>query len=975
MLTESGSRGESMKTHFFHHRLTHRLLVGVCLLFCWSLVVSGSVLAVELDTVYRLLGEYRVSTAPGLRVYYPVTCQPVLSRVMETFSRVRDRYKEIFPELKDYPVSVLLTDHDDRDASKSDATFDLITLSLVEEEGALSTRGYSLEQRFSLRLASIMVLRSLGSSHVALKRRLALLSIPPWFLEGLAMHYAFPMDALHNARLLELARTRSLFALDDLDTIQDQSMIVQEEMRFQARQMIDYWHDISTSTAGLRFLDLIKNRPAGFDQTFRDAFGFPLKDGLRRYNDWMRHLCEQRGCSEQRLPETIPGFRGQHYQQGVHSLPNGGYAWVSSGRYHDEVYDLWLGVPGKARVALKNVHPALWLDTASQTIYIGKYEVNQKRQRRLKLWQVPLKGRPRRLASEDGSHRPLGMYQDRLLYVRTQSGNTKVMSVDLSASGTIRLEFGFPEAWRPLEIAWDQAGETLLFTMQNNSTNRLCRVRPSQGPESAEVIFEQEGSINRLQSRQGKIFVSCESPSQFSQIYRLEKASGTFDCQPVALNGTEVWDTTVASETFVSRRVTEVPGGVWDFSVASDTLLVTTVRGRGFLPVRLPLPSKDDAQPVALTASPDANLERTADVGTATTYVPTALGVASSTEVAWKPYASEFRSSYWLPKITRDDQGAVGGIYSYRADRLDRQRFIISPTYGFKSKDWGYLADYQRRWGLFSAGFTMQDRVQRKSYLSNSYYERVHSADLHFEYPFSLSTSVTVGGNLSKRAIAEFPDNPTASVPTVGRDNSIYINVKQRSIRTEPLWEVFPRRGREIDVAYRKGLDMFDGELKYDSMSVRWNEYVPLPAGFVGTLRLWFAEDDKEGGIRRPDDLSLGGSEYLRGFPGSVRFGDSLRYTGVHIGHPINFEIPWLRRWVQKEIIVLEGFAERGDVRTEGRSFDYLSDYGVEIRAKGLLLRRLPVTVRMGQAWPRHGDGKSHSYWTVDFSTLSSLIK
>ncbi|MFZ5786192.1 MAG: histidinol dehydrogenase, partial [Acidobacteriota bacterium] len=75
-------------------------------------------------------------------------------------------------------------------------------------------RGYSLEQRFSLRMAYIMVLRSLGSSHVALKRRLALLSIPPWFLEGLAMHYAFPMDTLHATRLLELARTRSLFELD-----------------------------------------------------------------------------------------------------------------------------------------------------------------------------------------------------------------------------------------------------------------------------------------------------------------------------------------------------------------------------------------------------------------------------------------------------------------------------------------------------------------------------------------------------------------------------------------------------------------------------------------------------------------------------------------------------------------------------------------------------------------------------------------
>ncbi len=964
-------------------RRTTVAAIGLWVVACLLGVTPSRLEAVELDTVYRLLGDYRVSTVPGLRVYYPVSCQPVLGRVMDVFTRVRDRYKQIFPELKDYPVSVLLTDHDDRDTSKSDATFDLITLSLAEETGSLSTRGYSLEQRFSLRLAFIMVLRSLGSSHAALKRRLALLSIPPWFLEGLAMHYAFPMDALHQARLLELARTHSLFDLDDLDTIQDQNMIVQEEMRFQARQMLDYWHEISSSTAGLKFLDLIRNRPAGFDQTFRDSFGFPLKEGLRRYNTWISERCRERECDKQPLPETLAGFQGKQYQQSVRLLSNGEYAWVSSGRYRDEVYDLWVGSPGKARPVLKNVHPILWVDAASQTIYLGKYEVNARRQRRLKLYEVPKKGKPRRLVSEDGSHHPLGMYQGRLMYVSTQSGVTSIKSVTLDADATVRLECAFPVAWRPLEIAWDETNETLYFVLQFCSSSRICRMRLSDTPESAQVILEQEGRVQRLHTSHGRLYAAREIRDQFPQIYCIESASATPDCRSMNPQVADSGETTVATATYLSRRVTSVPGGVWDFAPATDTFIVTTVRGRGFIPTVVAAGDKDlpmhykSEGPASSCECPSRiqGAECMASPSPTETHVSKTLGVASITEPPWQPYGSEFRSSYWLPKITRDDQGAVGGFYSYRADRLDRQRIIVSPTYGFKSRDWGYLADYQRRWGLFSAGLTMQDRVVRKSYLSNSYYERVHSADLHFDYPFSLSTSVTVGGNLSKRAIAEFPDNPTAAVPTVGRDNSVYINVKRRSIRSEPLWEVFPRRGREIDVSYRKGLDMFDGNLKYDSMSIRWNEYVPLPAGFVGTMRVWFAEDDKEGGIRRPDDLSLGGSEYLRGFAGSVRFGDSLRYTGLHLGHPVNLEIPWLRRWVQKEIIVLEGFAERGDVRSEGRSFDYLTDYGVEVRAKGLLLRRLPVTVRMGQAWPRHGDGKSHSYWTVDFSTLTSLIK
>lgn len=168
---------------------------------------------------------------------------------------------------------------------------------------------------------------------------------------------------------------------------------------------------------------------------------------------------------------------------------------------------------------------------------------------------------------------------------------------------------------------------------------------------------------------------------------------------------------------------------------------------------------------------------------------------------------------------------------------------------------------------------------------------------------------------------------------------------------------------------------MAGGELIYDSLGIRWNEYVPLGAsGWVATLRGWAAEDDKENGIRRPDDLNLGGTDFLRGYEGSVRYGDSLRAAAFHIGREIPVVIPFIQSWVHKELVVAEAFWEMGDVRNTGRRYQYLFDHGFEIRGRALLLRRIPLTFRAGVGWP-HDGGEKHSYATVDIMTLTGLLQ
>lgn len=969
------------------------LAMALWAILAWSFPSS----AIELDDAYRFLGPFEVTASQGIRLYYPAGCRSAIPRVLRSFITVRERLLTHFPDQRGFEAVVLLTDHDDRESAGIDETFDLVTLGLYEEMGSLSTRGYSLAERFAIRLAHTLIMRTLGAAHSALRRRIGLLSVPPWYIEGLALYYALPLDVRHTTRLLDLARHGRLFTLDELDTIQSRRARVREEMSYQVHSMLAFWHRGTAPDAGLRLLQQIRGRPGQFADLFRRAFGISLKEAFRRYREHVQAECAQTPeCAEAVDPPVLAGWAEGEYAQGVRLRPDGARVWVSSRRYTQEVYDLYLEAPGtRRRLALRNVHPRLWVDAATGIVLTGKFELTARKQRRLFLWEVPKQGRPRRVMDLAGSFQPLGRLDDRLLFLNWTAGTLRVMSMpwpvasssagdagsaggaassvgagSLSTSPALiaeregrprpgagerraREEYRFPAHLQPLEVSLDPAGRRLVFVLRDGDSSYLCQDRlATPSAPCPQVLFVASDTIRAPQTVGEEVWFAAAGPYRTVQVYRWSPGPGGQAEAVVADRGSPTSNDpgqATASASATVALMTAVPGGIWDFMLEPGGGLVgTTLQNGWFRTVRLPT--------LELATAPAP-------------VVPFPCDRGQRAGLTVRHYQPEFRSSYWLPKLSRDDQGGVFGVYSYRADRLDRSRLVVSPTFGFKSRNWGYLAEFMRRFDLWRAVLASEDRVVSKSYLSNAYYERIRSHDLSLTYPFDLATTLTIGGNLSQRRIAKMPDKG-APAPTTGRDHSIYGRMEYRAIRTEPFWELFPRHGRRLTAWWRKGLDLLDGELKYDSMSLRYEEYVPLNRVWVLSARAWVAEDDKEGDIRRPEDLNLGGTDFLRGYPGAVRFGDSLRAFSLHLGRPFHIEIPALRSWVQEEIVVAEAFWERGDVRATGRRFDFLEDRGFEVRAQGLLLRRIPAAIRVGIAWPS-GGGPRHDYWMVDFSSLT----
>ncbi len=903
-------------------------LVAVLLVLAFTSAVG----AVELNDVYKFLGTYRVATVDGLKVYYPESAELAMPRVVERLNEVRHQFDKKFPEQAGFEVKVILTDHDDRVSSSSDPEFDWINLGMFEEIGALSTRAYSLEKRFSLRLSNILLLRTLASADNSWKRKLGTLSVPQWFFEGLTLHNAFALDSIHYSRLLDMARSNRLYDLERLNTIVSQPTLIKEEMRFQAHSMLSFWDKTYKENAGLELMRQIMKKPGQFKIIFKRVYGVSLGEAFEAYRKFVRHRCSefkhQMDCGPVILDEKEIGGK---FFRSLRQLSPDEKIWVSSQRYTTETYDLYYQKSGqKPRVILKNVHPALLVDEHTREIYIGRYRVNGQKQRRLGLYVVTPESKSRCLVNEPGSFKPLGKKFGRVFYTSIKSGITRVMSVDPEFKNSTQVEFAFPPSLHPLDLAIDKGCRDLYYVFETPDFKKrlaVVSIRNDDQPLQPRELFSSTGDIRALNFIEDRLWFAAEKDFFTTQLISLD------------------------NENKKILKHSSLPGGVWDLNLIENQPQVVTLANGGFWAT---------------------TVNGSDEIATISDELPV-VEIAELSPLKSSVYRSEFKTSYWKPIVSEDEDGPVFGVYNYRTDKLDRSNIVVAPKYGFESKNWGYEGAYARRFGLFRIRASIVDGVKEKSYLGNEYFERTRAKVLNIDYPFSLSTSLSLGMDLTKRGIAEIPQNGTP-YPTVGRDHSFYASINHRAIRTEPYWEVFPRKGRTVTAYYKRGNEFLDGELNYDSIGMRWSEHIALDDAWVLTGRAWIAEDDKENNIRRPDDLSLGGGDYLRAFDSGFISGDSLRAFALHVGRPVKFQFPGFLSWIYNEFLVAEMFAEMGDVRNSGQRFDFFFDKGIELRMQALLFKRIPMSFQLGFAWQNGGD-ETNAFFAVDVTDFSEIFQ
>ena len=905
-------------------------------------IFYSSALATEIGEVYKHWGNYNTVSIEGLRVYYPDSIKESIPRIITSFSKVRERVIANFPKDKDYTATIILDDHDNINNSAADSEFDLINLCIFDEMDILSARSYSLEKRFALGLAKTLVKRATSNVSFTWRRSLALLSIPHWFIEGMSLNYAFTIDSLHYCHLLDMARYNRLYSLDELNSITSQPTLIKEEMLFQAHAMLAYWENTYKKGADVEVVSSLIRNFKGFENAFKKYYGVTLNEAFKSYADYIssqspdfKRYADPVFLDVDYLRNDAKIFRSYFRISDKERI------WVSSKRYTTENYDLYYrnGIE-KPRILLKNVHPTMIYDSEKKEVIIGKYKVNGHREKALGLYAVNLSGKSRCIVSEKGCFKPLGIDGDLIYFTCINNGHTKIMSFN-KENESLKTELSLGYTIRPLDLALDPIRRRLFFIFQTSNLETHLAVIPLSAnnlKQEAEILASHDGDLRALKVIDGVLWGAYEKDNSIAQLfYYDEKNKQIVKCS-------------------------DIPGGVWDISFSDPEkkkIEVTTLFKGGFAIASLPFvnPSLNSNQSEAFHVVP---------------------GVSAVDEkllnVEENRYKTEYHESLWKPVFGKDSEGRVIGFYNYRTDRLDRSSIVVAPTYGIKSHDWGYTSKFMKRFDIWRAVLSFDDGTVLKSYMDTDYFERIRSKRLQFDYPLRLDMNLSVGFDLIQRGIAKIKKTQNGLVPTAGKDHYYFVDISQKAIRTEPFNKIFPRKGRMIDFSYKQGVDtLFGGDMLYDSVALKWNEYIPLNDYYVLSINGYVAEDDKHNDFRRPDDLSLGSDDYLRAYDSSYKSGDKLRYACLTLGRPIRIELPRKIGWLKNEFSALGLFWEMGDTRNNGK-FDYDYDRGIEFVSSLLLFKRLPISFKAGYA-VRNGQDGHGTYWSFYTDDISEIIK
>jgi hypothetical protein len=916
-------------------------LIKIILPTALILLLAQPCLSIELEdgAIYKHLGSHKITYTEGMRLFYPENLELAIPRIVEKFVNIKKNLLAKFPPRTGLRIDVILTNHDDCVDFVADANLDILKLEVFEEMGFLSSRGYSLERRFAHKLANVLILKNLTATSNFIGRKIGQLAVPQWFLEGMTMHYSFSMDALQHSRVMDLARTEGLYDLRQLATIDSQPAMIQEEMMFQAHSMISYWDGIYKKDAAIQLMRRVYKNPSNFINLFKKVYGVTLYEAYNSYVAFMTKKAKELREKDYESYTLTEAVDEREYFRSFKKLALNEEVWVSSKRYSTETYDLFYKKDGAKPIhILKNVHPILIYDEQRRSIIIGKYYVNSKKERRLGLWSINLDTFATKcLVNGPGSFKPLGIRDDRSYFVSIKNGITRIMSVNLTATeqeaGLAQVDYSFPPEIRPLDICMDTHCSRLYYITETHELKTKLSMMECTNfifDKKATDLFVFDGIVNSLVFKQGSLWFAGEDQGT-AQLFRLNEQEASIE------------------------KYTDVSGGVWEIGFTENKIEMLTYDRGSFKLLQRPieLPFVDSKPILAYEVAPPV----------------------SAIDMHSKPYSSIYATGYWMPMFGQDAQGKVFGIRTFQKDLLGRSSYEINPTYGFSSKDWGYMNVFSQRMGITKLSL-FTDRVTAKnSYLNNKYYERSIRQQLELETPLNLASKLRMGLELVDRSIVRLDyDTTKYATPTVGQDNSFYVKYSHIGIRTEPYASVFPRKGREITADFHHGTSALAGDMKYDSMLLTWREHMPLSTRHVLTCNFVLGEDSKEENLRRPEDLYIGGKDhYLRAYPGSYKNGDRMRVFSCHLGQPISFRFPRMMSWVYNEFTSAEVFFEMGDAISSG-SFDWMYDRGAEMRSRVMFLKRLPLVVKLGHAIQNGGSFKN-TYAFINYEELAKLIQ
>ena len=797
----------------------------------------------------------------------------------------------------------------------------------------------------------IVTFAAIEESLFPLRRLMANLTLPMWFIEGLAQYEAEEWHSLKEMVLRDEVEREEIMSEGSLGAFYFFEGWGRTSGYYQSDSFVRYIFDYYGKDKIAKILAHLRRQPLfqfstefalasdelafyptsyflSFNQTLEKILG---KDSSLLYSEWREWIREKYKGKEDFYDDSLKEgepltYQGRRNQHPVFSPSGDMLAFASNRGYDYAIFDLYLmDINSKEVKRLKRgINPFVSFSPDGKRILYSKtkfYSPKGTFLSDLYLFDIE-KNKEERLTyglrADQASFSPHG---GKIVLVKQQGGNSNLYLLDIHSNEVSPLTYDDDGLVQNFSPSFSPDGERIVFVSFRKGKRDIYLLQLKDKTFTCLTLDEADDRCPIFSPQGEKIYFISNGKDGVFNLYSLHPERKEF------------------------RQYTEVKGGVFEPAISPDgkkVVLSAYKEGRfslylfslGALPGRLlTVPEKE------LTFAPSEKDSLT--------------GFISKKEVAYPsfPYRPQFRLDYIFPWFSFAEQRFFFSLEGSASDVLERHNLYFSTLIG---QEFQYDIVYLNR--SFLPTFWLN--LYREKYYSLSRGE-LHQVELEGQ---SLGLVYQID---DRQGLGVSYSNQWMDTPFLASSGGLETwQGKANNIST--VWEFadlvpvcdpdLSEEGIRVQAGVEYSSRGLGSDLEYTAFSIDGRGYTKFSNGNSLALRILAKRVDNR--LSFPKVLlSLGGISDLRGYPTNSQIGENLIFTSLE------YRFLWLKMLGGSPFLYIDRlggalFFDAGCIWGEGvedrqkEDIELKQDIGAELRLRIIPFGKYSLVLRLGLAWP-----------------------
>ncbi|MCD6472864.1 PD40 domain-containing protein [Candidatus Aerophobetes bacterium] len=791
----------------------------------------------------------------------------------------------------------------------------------------------------------VITFAAIEESIFPLRRAMANLVLPMWFIEGLAQYEGEEWHSLKEMVVKDEVKEGRVMSEGELGAFYFFEGWGRISGYYQSESFVHYIFKtygkdkISKILTDLRHQPILQfigefAIPSGevalypfpqflnFDQALKNVVG---KDSVTLYKEWQDWIIDKYSqkeelCSSLFTSERLLTSQGRKDKHPVFSPLGDKVAFVSDKGYDYAIFDLYLlDIRSKKIKRLdRQVNPFISFSPDGKEIIYSKTRFFRSQSSFLSdLYLVNINtGKSNRLTyglrASQPSFSPDGK---RVVFVKNEGGNSNLYLLERKTKRVFPLTESRDGLTQNFSPSFSPQGDKIVFTSFRKGKRDIYLLNIKNKCSVSLTLDRADDRSPAFSADGNKVYLISN------------REGGVFNLYSIDLK-----------EKNKIKRETNVQGGIFEPNLSKDgknivfsvyhkerfslyLISINDLRGK-----EMPLVKKENKKIAKYKVKENANYPSS-------------------------PYRAKIKLKYLFPWVFFNEYRLSLSLKGYATDELNKHNFYFSTLLDDETE---YILSYINRELTPTILTDIYNLRDYKSFEGKSYEEKIEGGGVGIEYLLTDKQSLKMSFNVENRDTYLF--NSSALLKQwKGRVNTLEGSWGfSNAIPTVDSY--FTRRGRGVYLGVEYSGEEIGSQLKYTSYKGEWLDYFPL--GSKGTLAFRLLGKRVENRSLPLLLFSLGGRDSLRGYPEDYLKGENLILSSLECRFPLLRNIGGSSSFYV-DSLASSLFFDAGDAWREDGKIDLKRDLGIEFRLRTLPFGKYPLILRWGAVWPLNYKDKS----------------